>query len=290
MKFRKHIVKAGLILFMLSIGLEACKYFERQSGSNKLLASVYNKSLYLSDLEGMFPEAATKQDSMQVINAYVDRWIRDNIIMNEAERNIPKELNIDELLKKYRESLILSSYEEQLTKMVLDTAISDAEMTDFYEKNKDQYQLENPIVRCYFIQVPKAVPHLDSLTRWWNTPKSGDNLKKMQDFAKRHARSFILNDSSWTRSDDLVRLLPKGTLSAENITTGKELTLKDDDFQYFFRALSVMNQKEIAPLSFIKEQASKYILHQRKIQLIEKKKQEMYELEMKKNNVKIYSF
>lgn len=290
MKFRKHIVKTGSILLMLSVTLGSCKYFERQSGSNKLLATVYNKSLYLSDLEGMFPEAATKQDSMQVINAYVDRWIRDNIIMNEAERNIPKELNIDELLKKYRESLILSSYEEQLTKMVLDTAISDGEMTAFYEKNKDQYQLENPIVRCYFIQVPKSVPQLDSLTRWWNSPKSGDNLKKMQDFAKRHARSYILSDSSWTRSDDLVRLLPKGTLSAENITTGKELTLKDDDFQYFFRALSVMNQKEIAPLSFIKEQASKYILHQRKIQLIEKKKQEMYELEMKKNNVKIYSF
>ena len=66
--------------------------------------------------------------------------------------------------------------------------------------------------------------------------------------------------------------------------------MKDDDFQYFFRAVGVMNQKEIAPLSFIKSQASKYILHQRKIQLIEKRKQEMYDLELKKNNIKLYPF
>ena len=111
----------------------------------------------------------------------------------------------------------------------------------------------------------------------------------MQEFARNHARSYILEDSVWTRADDLVKMLPKGTLVLEDISSGKELTMKNDDFQYYFRALGVMNQKEIAPLSYIKEQASKYILHQRKIQLIDKKKQEMYDLEMKKNNVKIYT-
>ena len=289
MNFRNLAIKTGFKILILSLIFPACKYFDGQSGSNKLLATVYNKSLYLSDMDGMFPEMATRQDSQQIVNAYVDRWIRDNIIMNEAERNVPKDLNIDELLKKYRESLILSSYEEQLIKMGLDTSISEVELNAFYEKNKDQYQLETSIVRCYFIKMPKSTPQSDSLTKWWNSPKSGDNFKKIQDFARKNARAYILSDSSWTRTDDLVQMLPQGTLSAENMSKGKELTMKDNDFQYFFRALNVMNQKEIAPLSYIKEQASKYILHQRKIQMIEKKKQEMYELEMKKNNVRIYN-
>lgn len=276
-------------VLLFCVVLSACKYFGEQSGSNKLLVTVYNKSLYLSDLDGMFPVNATKQDSQQVINAYVDRWIRDNVIMAEAERNVPKDLNIDELLKKYRESLILNSYEELITKSGLDTAISDAELKAFYEKNKEQYQLQTSIIRCYFIKTPKNSPQPDSIQKWWNSPKSGDNLKKMQDYARKYARSYILEDSTWTRADDIVNMLPNGTLTKDNIDVGKELTMKNDDFQYYFRALGVMNQKEIAPLSFIKEQASKYILHQRKIQLIENKKQEMYDLEMKKNNVKIYT-
>ena len=279
-----------LKILLISVIFTACKNFNQPVGSNKPLAAVYNKSLYLSDMEGMFNENATKADSLQIINAYVDRWIRDNIIMTEAERNIPKDLNIDELLKKYRESLILNSYEEQLTKTDLETKISEEELKEFYEKNKDQYQLETPIVRCYFLKISKPTPQTDSIQKWWNSPKSGDNLKKMQAYARASAKSYILEDSIWTRADDIVKMLPKGTLSSDNIDSGKELTMKDDDFQYYFRVLGVMNQKEIAPFSYIKEQASKFILHHRKIELIEKKKQEMYDLEMKKNNVKIYPY
>jgi hypothetical protein len=267
----------------------SCKNVNTNKGSNKLLATVYNKSLYLSEMEGMFPENATYQDSQQLINTYLDRWIREQLLMYEAERNVPKDLNIDELLKKYRESLIISSYEEQLTKMGLDTTITDVELKEFYEKNKDQYQLDNPIARIYFMKIPRPTPQTDSIQKWWNSPKSGDNLLKMRNYAIRYARSYILEDSTWHRANDIAKWLPKGTFSSENIDSGKEITLKDDNFQYYLRILSVMNQKEIAPLGFIKEQASKFILHQRKIQLLEKKKQELYDFEMKKNNVKIHT-
>ena len=283
-------VKKAFVFASFFVLVNACKQnFQNSAGSNKLLVTVYNKSLSSNELEGMYPDNATVQDSQQITNAYIDRWVRNTVLMAEAERNIPKDLNIEDLLKKYRESLILNSYEEQLTKSGLDTIISDTELNSFYEKNKEQYQLETPIVRCYFIKIPKvAAPQSDSLQKWWNNPKSGDNLLKMQQYSKVYAKIYILNDTIWQRADDVIKMLPKGTLTADNLSSGKELTMKSDDFEYFFRAFGVMNQKEIAPLSFIKEQASKYILHQRKIQLIEKKKQEMYDLEMQKNNIKIY--
>lgn len=277
------------VLFLMLIAV-ACQNKAQTSGSNRVLATVYNRSLYLSELEGMFPENATHEDSLQVINAFCDRWIREQIIMTEAERNIPKDLNLDELVSRYRESLILSNYEEQLTKMGLDTTISDEELHTFYEKNKEQYQLETPITRCYFLKIPKPAPQSDSLSKWWNAPKSGDNLTKLKNYAKANAKAYILEDSMWTRVDKIADMLPKGTLSADNISKDKELTMKDDDFQYYFRALGVMNKQEIAPLSFIREQASKFIVHQRKSQLLEKKKQEMYDMEMRKNNIKIYSY
>lgn len=277
------------VLFLMLIAV-ACQNKAQTSGSNRVLATVYNRSLYLSELEGMFPENATHEDSLQVINAFCDRWIREQIIMTEAERNIPKDLNLDELVSRYRESLILSNYEEQLTKMGLDTMISDEELHTFYEKNKEQYQLETPITRCYFLKIPKPAPQSDSLSKWWNAPKSGDNLTKLKNYAKANAKAYILEDSMWTRVDKIADMLPKGTLSADNISKDKELTMKDDDFQYYFRALGVMNKQEIAPLSFIREQASKFIVHQRKSQLLEKKKQEMYDMEMRKNNIKIYSY
>ena len=266
----------------------ACK--KSFTAQDKLLATVYNKSLYVSNMEEMFPDNASHQDSVMVINAYTDRWVREQLIMHEAEQNIPKDLNIDELVQKYRESLILNNYEEQLTRKGLDTTISDNELKAFYERNKEQYQLSTPIVRCYFLKVLKSAPQPDSLQKWWNNPKSVDNLVKMQRYARQYSKSYILEDSSWHHVEDIAVLLPKGTVSSENISEGKEITIKDENFQYYFRALKTMNQKDIAPLSFIKEQASKFILNQRKQQLLETKKQEMYDLELKKNNVKIMPF
>lgn len=286
----KNYITLALLCAIILATIAACGKNNDAAGSNRLVATVYNRSLYLNDLEGMFPESATRQDSQQVITAFSDRWIREQVIMSEAERNVPKELNLDELVKKYRESLVLSNYEEYLTKVGLDTAITEGELTAFYEKNKEQYQLETPIVRCYFLKVARPTDQIDSLNKWWNSPKSGNNLRKLQIYAQQNAKNYIFEDSIWTRADDIVAMLPKGTLTADNISTGKELTLKTDDAQYFFRALGVMNKQEIAPLSFIRAQASKYILHRRKTQLLEKKKQEMYDTELRKNNVKIYSY
>ena len=141
-----------IILFAGCLLATACKNPLNTAAKDKLLASVFNNSLYLSSMEEMFPENATHQDSVLVVNAYTDRWIREQLIMHEAERNIPKDLNIDELVQKYRASLILNSYEEQLTKQGLDTTISEGELKEFYERNKDQYQLTTPITRCFFFK------------------------------------------------------------------------------------------------------------------------------------------
>ena len=90
--------------------------------------------------------------------------------------------------------------------------------------------------------------------------------------------------------EDIANRLPKGTITADNIATTKEVTVSESNFLYLFRVFEIINRKEIAPLAFIEDQASKVILHRRKIKLLEQHREELYELEMKKNNVKVYPF
>lgn len=275
--------------FLLSLlYLQACKNDELPAKKDKVLAKVNNKTLYLSDLEGMIPERSTPEDSLMMQNAYVERWVRDNLMMDEAERNIPKDLNIDKLVRDYRASLILHSYEKMLTEQMLDSTISQQELQEFYEKNKEQYQLETPIVRCYFLKVARPTPEAENLQKWWNG-RDKDSHQKLVNYANRYAKTYMLEDTVWYKVEDIANELPKGTLTQDNISPNREFTLKDDKFQYYFRAFAVKYTKEIAPLSFIKDQASKYILHNRKIQLLENKKEELFERETRKNNVKIYT-
>ena len=272
-----------LYFFFFSLLVISCSPVEESPvDDDVVLAKVFNKTLYLSELDGMIPKSVTPEDSMNIINAEIERWAREAVLMQEAEKNIPSDLNIDGLVRDYRASLIRHNYERLLVEVKLDSTISESELNAYYEKNKEQYQLESSIFRCHIIKIPLNASNLDQLRIMWRSTKEED-LKKMKTYCEENADYHMLEDTVWLTIDEVRAQLPKGT----NIFPNQDLTQSDNEFLYFLKVLEKKSQKEIAPLGFIREQAQKVILHQRKKKLLEAKKEELYERETRKNNVKI---
>lgn len=271
------------------LALSACQSGNGpEEGEDRLLAEVHNRKLYLSDLDGMFPEGTTVQDSSLIISAYADRWIREALILNEAERNLPNDLNIDKLVRDYRASLIRNTYEQVLVEELLDSTVTIGELRDFYESNKEQYQLETPIARCHFLKIPLPVTQPDSVRLWWSDINE-EHLEKLREYAAQYASTYELADTSWVRIEQLALELPQETLTPENAIYKRDFRQKDDEYQYFLRIYEVKNRKEIAPLAYIEDQARKVILHSRKMKILKEKREDLYNLEMRKNNIKIYT-
>lgn len=279
-----YSVMCGALVLLIS----ACSS-ESQESENRLLARVNNKTLYLTDMDGMFPPGTSSEDSALIIDAFTQRWIREAVLLDEAERNIPSDLNIDKLVRDYRASLIKHNYEKILVEELLDSTIAETELQEFYEKNKEQYQLETPIVRCYFIKVPLPVPRQNDLRRMWNS-KDPDQLKDLVAYCSQYAVAHLLEDSTWNDVEDIAAELPPGTLTVNNIDSKREFTQQDDKFQYYFRLFELKNRKDIAPLSYIEDQARKVILHKRKLELLEDTRETMLEREMRRNNIEIYNY
>ena len=282
-------MRISIYLLGMILVLSACQAGGgSDDGEDRLLAEVHNRKLYISDLDGMFPEGTTAQDSNLIINAYVDRWVREALILNEAERNLPNDLNIDKLVRDYRASLIRNTYEQVLVEELLDSTVSIVELRDFYESNKEQYQLETPIARCHFLKIPLPVAQPDSVQQWW-ADLNEQNLEKLRGYASQYASTYELADTSWVRIEQLALELPQQTLTPDNAIYKRDFRQKDDEFQYFLRIYEVKNRREIAPLAYIEDQARKVILHSRKMKILKEKREDLYDLEMRKNNIKIYT-
>ncbi len=276
------------VVLLISILGVACQQSNKTTDdSSQLLATVFEKKLYLSSLDGMLPRDATAEDSAIIINAYVDRWVKDALLQREAERSIPKDLNIDNLVRDYRASLVQHNYEEALISEGLNATVSQEELNAFYEKNKEQYQLDKPIVQCRFIKIKLPVEKPNELRLLWNSDEP-EKQEELLSFCEKQAEMYILGDSLWYKLEDISKEMPAGTLTTQNIRYRKEFTQKDSDYQYFFELLNVKNKKEIAPLAYIEKQARKVILHNRKIKLIEEAKIGLYEKEKRLGNVSIY--
>lgn len=280
-------MKGNLLFFFLSACalLWQCGDSATSPEGDKLLAQVYNKNLYLSELEGIVPEGVTKEDSVLMVNAYVQRWIHEQLLMYEAERNIPKDLDIDELVRDYRASLVRFNFEEKIIAEKLDSIISEAELKDFYENNKDQFQLESTILKCLLLKLPSRAPQSEINKLWYSRNPSDEN--RLNAYARQWAAFALLDREKWYKLEEVAALLPKGTLTSDNVGSRREGTLSDGDFRYYYRVLDVVQGKTTAPFDYVKEQASKVILHKRKQELLEKWKEELYQKELRRENVKI---
>lgn len=269
------------------IGLAGCSSSkDEKPAADRLLAKVYNKSLYFSEIADMIPESVGPEDSAIVVSAYVQRWVRDQLLMYEAERNIPKDLNIDKLVRDYRASLVRFHFEQQIITEKLDSLVQESEVRDFYEKNIEQFQLESTILKCLFLKLPLNAPQSEMNRYWYG--KSPSDFAKLKDFAREWAILSMLDKEKWYKLEELAALLPKGTLTPENVQSRREGSLSDGDHRYYYRILETAQGKSPAPYDYAREQAMTIILHQRKQQLIEKWKKDLYEKELRRNNIILY--
>ena len=279
--------KIGLLL-IFSILLGSCqKNITKQTEAKQVVASVYNKSLYLSDLEGILPTASNKEDSTLILNAYVDNWVRNTLLMHEAEKNLSQNLDIDKLVKDYRATLILHNYERDLIENELDTVVSKEELATFYQENKENYKLKEPLVRALFMKIPLESEGLNFVDDWWESGKEEDLLSLIE-YNDKNGEVYMLNKDDWYEIEKIQHHVPDslGNLTVLNLQNG---FIKTDAFyKYYIRILEEIQIDQPPPMRYIEEKAKKIIVQKRKINLIDTKKQKLYKENINSSNVKIY--
>lgn len=284
----RELYVGSIWVLILVTGLASCQFGQEPEATDRLLAQVGSKSLYLSEMEGMFPGELSSSDSLTIIELFVGRWVREAAILNEAERNIPPDLNINKLVRDYRASLVRSNYEKILVEQLLDSVVTKEELEAFYEENQLLYELEKPIVRCQFVKVPNPIPEVEQLRSLWSAAEESSNIAALQQYCDQYAEVALLEDSLWYAVDDIAAQLPEGTLTVANIGSKREFTQRDEQHQYYFRLFELKNRKEIAPLSYVENQARKVILHKRKLQLVEQVKEDIYQRELRDKNIETF--
>ena len=277
-----------LITALIFISCFACQSnVDEQNKNDKLLAQVFNKSLFESELEGMILPETSPQDSALIVNSFVERWVRDNVLMHQAERSIPQGLKIDELVRDYRASLILHNYEKTLVELELDSTISSQALLKYYEENKEEYQLKSPILRCYFIKLARNTPDLNHMKNLWESDTE-ENYKKLIEYCSSNAAVYMLNDSIWYDKEGIFGQLPEAMVKKSKFRSGEKLTTQNEEYIYFLHILATKNKQDTAPLPYVSSRISRVILHHRKIKLLKDKREEMYERALRKNNIKMY--
>ena len=147
-------MKKFAIGLILVLALFSCQN-SKNGSSDKVIATIYDKALYQSDLQSVLYEGISVNDSLFRTKAFIDSWIRRQLLIHQAENNIDKsELDFSRQIEDYRTSLIIYKYESLLIEQNLDTVVSEDEIAKYIEENS-AVELDSVAVRDIILNIRK---------------------------------------------------------------------------------------------------------------------------------------
>ncbi len=271
---------------LLIITFVSCTSEAPSEVQDPVLAQVFNKTLVLSDIDGIVDPINNQEDSLHLIQSFVDRWVREAILMHEAEKHVSQDMGLDQLVRDYRSSLVLNNFEQALFKNELDTVITDLDVEQYFNANKEQFRLSYDIVRYFLIKLPESSQKVDAVIQWW-TNKERALLPDLKEALKGDGAYFVLNQLQWHSLQNLKKKLPKKR--AQSLSESLDDVLTNNNYLYFLKIFEIRKKGDLPPISFVRDQVEKIILHGRKMKLIEDKKAALYQKEVNTENVKIFT-
>ncbi|ARV13642.1 hypothetical protein [Polaribacter sp. SA4-12] len=277
-------------LFIFCIVLFAsCDLFkiqEKESNASEIVAIVNTEKLFRKDLEGVLPKNINKGDSLVLVNSYIQNWAIKRLLLEKAKNNSSLETvnQIDDLVQDYKESLLINNYKEQLIKQKLDTIVSEEELEKYYLLNKENFKLNEELVKIRYLHVDNNMIDIDEILSLFKS----DDINDLEELEKRELsfKFHQFNDSTWTQLDKVLLKLPfsKGKLLKKT----KFIEKQDSIGLYLATIKDVLPRNSIAPISYITSTIKQMILHKRKIELLRDIEKIIVKDATQNNNFKIY--
>lgn len=261
-------MKSLTLIFFLFF-LSSCDYMglEKQIlNKDEPIASLFDIKLYRKDIQNLIPKNISKEDSLIFVKSIINNWAVKQIILKKSLENSSSKLNntINNLVANYKQSLLINSYKEQVIKQQLDTVIKEKELEEYYSKNKQNFKLNEELLKVKFLNFRKDLSTKKEVIRLFKSNEIED-LEALEKY-RLNFKSYQLNDSIWVSLDNIML---KTSFSKEKLLKKTKFTLKQDSLSLYLVAVKdVLKRNEIAPISYIKQNIKQLILHQRKIELI----------------------
>ena len=240
------------------------------TNQDRLIARAENHYLYSSDIERNFDSFKSKEDSLVKVSAFINKWARHKLSYEKSLINLPQEKisEMTHLVDAYQSSLFVNAYREFVLKSTMDTLTTQSSIGAFYEENKRNFLLKEPIYRLRYISFPlDNVDRTEILKRFkrFNT----EDVKFLDSLSFQFT-NYFLSDSIWLNQIEVRERL--GYLDQEQqlrfLKSPNYFEVKDSLALYLFQLAEKLDRGNVSPISYIENTLRSIVFNQRKIEFL----------------------
>ena len=270
---------------MLVMLTTACSEGEKKSDSkldDSVLAGVDGVQLRIEDVMRDMPIGITATDSTTFMRMYVENWVLNRLKMKRAEEVLSSSEDIERLVEGYRQSLIMRQLDQYYIDKMLDTEITDKQISAYYRAHSAAFKLDHNVVQGVVVKVPKGFRNTSTLqTAITNSAKDG-NWQELDAMAEKHSLSVINMTSQWVSYSDFLSNLPTERSQTYTSLLSKSgvQQMTSDDATFYFIITEVAHKGEVAPIECVEDDIRRRLYTERRADIVKQ-----YEMELKREGI-----
>ena len=149
--------------------------------------------------------------------------------------------------------------------------------------------LDKPIVKGLFIKVPLQAAGLADVRRWYKK-NAQDAIEKLEKYSLRNAVTYDYFYDNWRPVGEIEALVPANSWTGKDdyLDQNRNIELKDTAFVYFLHIEEYQGKGKQKPLDFASEEIKEILINLKRVEFINKVKEDLYRQASDKNKINYY--
>ncbi|UII76543.1 peptidyl-prolyl cis-trans isomerase [Flagellimonas sp. HMM57] len=270
--------------------LSSCNSLFKDKEEKEPLARVGDAFLYGEDIASLINDDMSEQDSALFVSNYINNWASKQLLLSKSKINLPEEKlsEFDRLVDDYRADLYTRAYIEALVLQAQDTAITTDQLRQYYEKEKENFKLNERLVQLRFVGLPAQFLHKDDVIKSMKDWKQKD--KRYLDSVAVQFKKIHFNDSIWVSASRVIEEIPPLTsLNEEDYLKKSQFFEIQDSLEVYLGSVKdVLEINDTAPFEYVAPDIRQLIINRRRLDYVRKLETEILDEAIQKNEFEVY--
>ena len=278
------MIKSKFYILLVLVFI-SCNNFNDDKSQN--IAKYNNQILKKSQLLGLV-EDGNKEDSVIVINKFINEWAVNKILIEKAKLNLTIQdlSSLDKLVENYKSELYSTTYLDALINSSINLEIDTTEIENLYNKNIDLFKLKDNIYKLVYVKIPKDFSDIAEVR---NKVRNLKNHQKFLDSISYRFSDYSLDTKGWINESDLKKIF--SFLNKQKLNSLKNysfLQSKDSLNLYLIKVLDFKKIGSYAPIDYVFPTLEYMSINQRKKKLTQLIKTDLIKNAIQNNELEIF--
>jgi hypothetical protein len=265
-----------IFLIAAAVLLAACREFPNPFEGDRVIARAGKVNLRQMEVEKAFPGGVKGEDSVRWVESYVDRWVRDNLKLQEADRLFGNDEADEELVRNYRNSLRTRRLEQYFVNLCGDSLYTEKDLRTYYNQHKSEFVLDRAIVKGRVVALPtkfRQQSRVKELMRNY----TNENRSDLEALSEKNG--FVLHEvTEWTEYPQFLALLPTRRNETYNSLLTKQglQEMTDGGVTYYFVISEALTNGMTTPYEMVRNMVRWAVSTRRKAEIVRTYEDSLY--------------